>query len=525
MKTSIYSKIGSFLVGGGIFTLLSLQEAQAQQFPTNKAISQLPEKANGYLILDKIQNPNVVEWKLNISSIDYDSSSVGNFIFNHVETISLNGTNYIKLNRSYYTDGQYFINVVGNNSSGIGIVEEGPVQICNDCPTSFIPCDWGCVGKDYAYGLGLWVAPNNGSSFLDMSNYYPIEGPYEYYYQWVDGDDWSNFTGSNTNGPAYYGLGDFEYDETSNQIIKLYNVDYSDGLFDASNNVCTGLVYGIRKHYGPWQNAYGSLQSGTITSGNSNCNQNFTWAKNQVNSNSGQFTFYNVPQLSCNGYEQSPSGSPYFGDGPFIADDFVECIQWVEDAFEGENGNLWLELSQVGDCIDESSTPYVNDAFEWPSDLIAVTFKSNNGMTPIVITEDILYDQNGNFIADPIVLSRGFYNVGFQFSDNSYKTVFFERNTAISSDLEQADFLNVNIYEVPVEEDDFHLEMAATARVKFTYSLYDSQANLLFEQSYVIEKDTNVNDLIEVQGGIPSGVLINKFSFSDGSEIVLQTVK
>jgi hypothetical protein len=51
------------------------------------------------------------------------------------------------------------------------------------------------------------------------------------------------------------------------------------------------------------------------------------------------------------------------------------------------------------------------------------------------------------------------------------------------------------------------------------------QANGFFEQSYVIEKDTNVNDLIEVLDGIPSGVLINKFTFSDKSEIVIQTIK
>lgn len=326
-----------------------MQQGSAQQFPTNKAVSHLPSQANGYLILDKYANPNVVKWKVNVTELEADSTSLTGFKFNHVETFNLIGTNYVKMNPAYFTNGDYFIQVQGNNSSDIIIVEEGPVQACTDCPSSHISCKWACIGKDYAYALDLWVAPNDASSYLDMVTTVPSSGPYEYYYQWVDGDDWTNFTGSNTNGPAYYGLGDFEYDETSNQIIKLYNVDYSDGLFDASNNVCTGLVYGIRKHYGPWQNAYGSLQSGTITSGNSNCNQNFTWAKNQVNSNSGQFTFYNVPQLSCNGYEQSPSGSPYFGDGPFIANDFVPCIEWIEYAFEGDDDNLWVVISQSGD--------------------------------------------------------------------------------------------------------------------------------------------------------------------------------
>lgn len=486
-------------------------------------MSHLPSQANGFLILDKNQNPNVVEWKINISRIGYDSTSTNNvFVFDRVETISLNGSNYIELDQTYTNSGDYFIQIIGNNSSGIGIIEEGPVQICNECPSSFSPCMWSCVGKNYGYGLELWVAPNNGSSFVDMNTIYPSSGPYDFYYQWVDGDDWATFS---TGSPSFYGLGSFDFSPSDNRIIKLYNIDYSDGLFDVTNNACTGLVYGIRKHYGPWQNAYGSLQSNTISSGESNCSQNFNWAKNQVNSNSGQFTLYDVPQLSCNGTEFSPGASPYFGDGPFISDDFIQCEEWVEDALEGDNQDVWTVISYIGECIEDDFLSFAGGAFEWPTKLISITLKSDNGMSPIVIQENMLFDQNGNFIGDTIRLSRGFYNIGLQFSDNSYKTIFFERTTAINSNLSQADFLDVNIYEVPVTDDDFYLDMNATARVRFTYSLYDNQANLLFEESYVIEKDTDVNALISVARGIPSGILINKFAFTDGSEIVIQTIK
>jgi hypothetical protein len=483
----------------------------------------LPSQANGYLILDQYANPNVVKWKVNITKLKEDSTSLTGFRFDHVETFNLIGTNYVKMNPTYYTDGDYFIQVQGNNASDIGIVEEGPVQACTDCPTSHISCKWACIGKDYAYALDLWVAPNDASSYLDMVTTVPSSGPYEYYYQWVDGDDWISF--KNSNQFQYYSLSNWVIADNANKLIQLENVP--PGTFtDANGFTCLDqTVYGVRKHYGPWRNAYGALQSNTLMYGQTNCGQNFNWARNQVNANTAQFTQYNVPQLSCNGTELTPTGVSYWGSNSFIADDFVPCMEWIEYAFEGDNGNLWVVISQSGDCITEGTPPNNSGAFVWPEELIAVTIKSNDGMTPIVLKEDMLFDQEGNFIADPIALSRGFYSVGFQFADHSYKTVFFERTTRISSNLTQADFLNVNIYEVPVEDDDFHLQLEATATLKFTYSLYDAQANLLFEEGYVMEKDSNINELIEVGNGIPSGVLINKFRFSDGSEKTIQTIK
>jgi hypothetical protein len=40
-----------------------------------------------------------------------------------------------------------------------------------------------------------------------------------------------------------------------------------------------------------------------------------------------------------------------------------------------------------------------------------------------------------------------------------------------------------------------------------------------------MEKDRTFTDLISVPSGIPSGILINKFKFTDGSEISIQTIK
>lgn len=533
-KLDFMKKQLNLVMGKRLITLASAFLFAANSFSqlgsSGKAISHMPEQANGFLIFEEVRNPNVAEWLVEYSTQSYDTVT-NKYTYAVVERLAVYGTYFTKVKDQYLHNGNYFVKVVGQNAQNVTIVEEGPLQLCVGCTSATKSCSWGCIGKTYAYGLDLWVAPSGGNSWLQFTSIQPSPGgAYQYYYEWIDGSNWPPSGVSAT----YYGLSNFSYSSNDNRIIRMLNVQPNNGLFyDKNGYECQGVVYGIRKQLGEWESTGANLQSNIITGGQSNCTQNFNWAKNKVNSNSTQFTNYNVNLLSCDGNEFLPgSTNPFPNENP-IATDFVPCIEVFEDAFTGPEGNLYVVLSQTGDlCNDYSSptnpNPVQNVAFTWPDNVIAFSFKPLKptvGNEMFELKEDDLFNQEGEFVGPPLSFQRGLYNVGIQFTDNSYSSVFFERDEIISSNLTQEDFLNVSIFPVPIVDNSFNMNLMATAKLNFTYQLYDSNGNLLFEKDYLIEKDREANDEIVVEGGIPNGVLVNKFIFTDGSELNIQTIK
>lgn len=512
-------------LGGKAFLLSLMMGSSAYSIAqASESVMYHPDRANGFLILNELKYPDVVHWKIEIETRSLDTVNEV-FVYTTQETLNLYGTNFIKIDEEYITDNVY-MEIVGIDDNEDDVVTDGPVAICPGCE-NVVLCESGCEGDTYAYGLPLWTMAN-GQVHYGMRNIYPDNG-YPHYYQWVDGDDWTSFTSGVS--PVYYGLASNvgtpnwqPWSYYGDLVIQLSGVLSTEGLEDAQGNPCTGLVYGVRKSYGPWQGAYGSLVSNPLASSSTMCLQTFNFAKNTVNNNTQQFTTYNVPYLACDGesfasYEEKPAPI----DNP-VVDDFLPCIENIDDAGIDEDG-LYTILGQIN--CDFASSNNLN-GFVWPEELKAVTYKPLNpieGVAPVVLTEEDLFDEDGYFIGPNVTFHTGLNELGFQFSDNSYASSFFDTQDSVISQLEQKDFLSVLAYPVPIVENGFNIDYTATARVSFTYTLLDSELNVLFEKEYTIGKDVSVTDEITVEEGIPTGILFNKFTFSDDSQTVFQTIK
>ncbi len=517
-----------------IFAALLFSGGAFSQAPrTLNAISRMPYEANDYLILDQQKNPNVVNWVVTISrrSVNTQNSTVE---FIREKSFNLIGESFIKLEEAFLTD-PYFITVQGLNSSRVIIVEEGPLAINGEPST--MEGTWGCLGSTYAYKINNWVNPNNGSGTLMMDIQNKPDGTP--YYEWMSSSTYQYYNQLLANSPQcvdfvkYHDLQQGQSISISTQyntgnIIKLQNIQPGDGYADASGQAVYGTIYGVQKRLGPWanQNSFGGIMANHLL-GQSASGQTFEWARNTLNANNAN-NANNVPDLTCNGTTFSPTG---IGEGGNDAEpigetvlEFDPCIILSMEYFE-ENGNpAWL-FEYEGDCNLGMNSNGTN-GWNWPTSAHAITFQlTSEGNEPITYTYDSFFNENGEYIGAPITLGKGLYTMTIQFADNTYKVYYFESKDKTTSTLTDADFLNVNIFAVPVVGNSFNMTLNSTAKSDFIYELFDDNGNRLYSQNYRMEKDHAFTDLISVPQGIPTGILINKFKFTDGSEITIQTIK
>ena len=136
-----------------------------------------------------------------------------------------------------------------------------------------------------------------------------------------------------------------------------------------------------------------------------------------------------------------------------------------------------------------------------------------------------MFDEDGNFIGQPITTLKGLYHVGIQYSDASYSRAFFEAKNETVSNLTESDFLGVTVFPVPIVDNDFQIAFVATARLSFVYEIKNTSGKVLYRNNYIIEKDKSFTETITIEGGLPSGQLFNSIKFADGSVINFQTIK
>lgn len=483
------------------------------------AVHSKPTKLSDYLILEK-DYPDASYWDIKILIREFDDvDSV--FTFSEVQNTRMSKSFYQKIDSRYLNKEEYFITVVGYNGYDDIIVEEGPFPICIECQVGF-SCQWGCIGKTYAYSLNLNPV-NSGSSMVSLGELTPSNGYYSYYYEWVDEEDWSSFS-SNSANLTYYGLSNnFSLINPGNagKIIKKTNVDTDQNLKDADNNLCLGTVFGVRKYLGPWEASQGNMYSNPIISSETNCGQSFNWALNTINSNEDNFS-NSIPSLSCNGENITPTDVDQpnvFGDIEEVSVDFVNCFH---DVVSDENNTIYYFI-EYGNC-----GPSQGNALEWPEFINTFTIFSMTDSTfsPVIVSKDSIINKDGDINFNGFNLYSGLYYVGLEFTDGNYLSSYFERTDTIFQSLTQSNFLNYNPYPNPLTSNAYQIDFEATANVEFVYEVKNSSGVTVFSRSYKLDKDETLNDRIALT--IPSnysGFLYNTITFTDSSTLQFTLVK
>lgn len=180
-------------------------------------------------------------------------------------------------------------------------------------------------------------------------------------------------------------------------------------------------------------------------------------------------------------------------------DNFVHAV--VKRAMDDNgfgNGSSWHELIDI--CIISNlNAPLVTPLTIDPND--PSTF--NRGLS----------------------LQAGLYCFGFAIKGLGYVPFILEVETPLNVTMAMADMLSVNIYPVPITSNSFTIDMTASEALSFTYEFRNSSGTLLYKQKFNLKKNQQWTHVVKPTQGVPNGKHINRFVFTDGSVLSLQTIK
>ncbi|MCK4663706.1 MAG: hypothetical protein KAT68_12620 [Bacteroidales bacterium] len=481
-----------------------------------------PLLTQGYLVF--YEDENVSSWEIEISQKIFND---GKFEDNGVvDKIKLLGSNYIKLPREYYAPDEdfYSVTVKGIGNDGKAIVSVGSVlmpPICEDCGSSggnSLDCSWKCNGETYAWSINKYSLSDGGNAYLSLGSNVASVDPGGYlvtpYFQYMDQTEYDYLKADHSFLLEHYLISSTDIDHFDNlHFTRMTGVLASDEIKNKDGYILTGIVYGVAKEKGHWNGNL--IKTGYLAITDGICINSKLWAINTMNNYSDDFDQYGLPPLVCN--IAGDGGGP----SPIIPDVIAAELRWTQ----GEDGQ-----DDVYDFIDYVNTVLYgddenSDSF-WPDDVRDISICQINTVgESYKFTESDLFSAEGEFIGPSFQLDAGLYNITFRFNNNSFFNIIADIKEPIINNCELSNFLEPTIFPVPIDGDNFSIKLKATASLIFTYELFDSNGNRIFDEKLSIKKDYDEIFQIQPAGGIPSGILINRFEFKDGSYISITTQK
>ena len=126
------------------------------------------------------------------------------------------------------------------------------------------------------------------------------------------------------------------------------------------------------------------------------------------------------------------------------------------------------------------------------------------------------FDENGVFTAPEFTIEKGLNKLLVILKDGTEKYIVYDATETTESDYQLSDFLDVVIYPVPIQGDDFKMNIQCGATLDFSYELFDFQGYLLHSTKYSVKQGHNEDHKVRSDKPVPRGLLLNKFTFSDG---------
>ena len=359
--------------------------------------------------------------------------------------------------------------------------------------------------------------------------------------------------------PAFHGIPDWSSPIALENSINFYKFEQYDDensniTYKASNGsvISAPFVYALRKYTGWWRSGGIRVPGNGDYNINNDClSHDITWAIGQINGSSSNLAFIqsystpypnfdyhpdNVRDLFCT----APVGggtttlNPFsYWDCIYAAGFFDNIADGIEDAQDATS--YWEYLAAVADC-NESAGSSGNGGGPGtgvtPDDIISnieylgiERFGASSDSLIRTYFHSDLIDSLGNYIqTSNQILEPGLYKMSFKFPLTDLGYIIFENKKRVNSTLPLSSFLDATIFPVPLQDDyKFSINLTTTARSEFTYELLDFNGNLVYTKNFLLEKDHDKDHLIISDVQIPTGLLLNRFIFNDGSSFTITT--
>ena len=536
-------KLGSLTLG--VFLLISGAIAQTNSAPppSDSPVFLTPEQTNGFVVW--MDTDSVQYWEVVI--VDRvpttDSTYYEERVWRHEEW----SNNYVFIPEEYRPEGvknQYSVRLYGKTRGHDVVVEEDVIPFLPEGGADpwYATCFRICNGTSYAWKVTQWVNSANSQSMYELtgaSHYDPDwEDPYTGelggyvpYYEYMTTEVYNTvFLGNQYASQEYY---DIPSDAWSGLPWEEYYTIKVNNSSDVSYYNVSGTAIqdpefrGVRKAMGPW-NGLGYLDKQTNnqaygTFGGLCVNNSLVYAMMLMNSSSKGANI--SPTLECHPSQNMSSvGSGWTGDMSQCHDEllnnfddypdigsviqnWLHCIEGLNPNGGGSSGNgggVWEELHHIKISLVDGG-------------VMPVFSKRNSD----------LFDSNGDFVPFSTTLAPGLYRVEIARTGLGAYTpeAYFEIKDRTQFSVNLADLFDFTIFPVPHINDDFEINMKAFANLKVSYSLFDSNGMRIHQNNYNLRNGHDEDHEIISRNPLPTGLLIHRFDFEDGSYKTATTYK
>jgi hypothetical protein len=122
-------------------------------------------------------------------------------------------------------------------------------------------------------------------------------------------------------------------------------------------------------------------------------------------------------------------------------------------------------------------------------------------------------------------MNPGLYLTTLILNDGTTLSFHFATKSKISNTLEMKDFVSINLFPNPIQGDQYYLNVTSEISTTIQYEVINLQGNRLHSDRLQVRANSQTNPLIVFPVPIPSGMLIHRFVFSDGSSKTILSTK
>ena len=504
-----------------------------------------PDVGQGYLVLNKSEYPNVKTWVIAVKTRTFNQNNQP--IDRTLDQVTLkNGDNYWYVpDKTRESVGVRFLEVSGEDVNGTPLVTQGSILVSHHPERALQPggsvfepeCDWVCNGSYYAWKVQQYVdgtQPTVGPSILKVEqalNYNASTEMATPNYRYITQSEFNNTclnsSGNNVGGYFVSGVpcnpdGFWMTDPIS---IPQGSTDYKD--INGNTIAWPTIVRGVGKPLADWGEG-NPITTPELQFGNTVCPNDKDWAMNQVNINAPTLDGYPIDGTGTNFYPDLACNQLTSGGAPSPSPGGIKPLVWrstlLKELFgtgsSGSSGNNWNPFVNGVVAKVKGTTP--NSGLSWQEEIDKCVIRSLSKPSNPIIEID---PANPLSFTNGFTLEAGLYNFGFAIKDVGYEPIIFEVEKKLVVSTALSDFLSVSIYPVPILNNKFTLEMEAAENLQFTNEFRDSGGTLLYSNSFGLRKGQQWKHDVMPRNGIPSGTYINRFVFTDGSVLALQTIK
>ena len=543
-----------------------------------------PTKYQRFLVLDEASYPQVNQWTIEISHVDYDT--LGNIESSRlIEIIELDNKSFVKLSENHINKYKNTAIMVSgyDNQKKLIVKDEWltPPQFGTDLWDPL--CEGICNASTYSYKVEIRekVNQNNqpvvgGGQMVHLTDahfysnsesqvYIPL---YRYMteneYESLKDNSTSNDSWYENNTLAHYGI--FFTGNTNHiapdgiKILDIPNAQTGEYRNYQNQPIAQGVVYGVQKTLGHYEKDRQGSHSftdaehscGNLESfGNSHSAQiqqalNFTLYANQ------RFEFPN-PQAGLLHYNQNlvcqnawslPGTSVSGGNDGWIKDELAPFLDynwlfWVEDTENGVGNND----NDIFDVMEEFFDKFRTDVklFEnqtsiswWPGDSISsiqiyrVDRQYDTSFhKPFTIYRDSLINKNGDMSEINFTTDAGLYNLVLNIENTSVNIPYlFEVTKKMThySIENLCDQIEITIFPVPIENNTFTTRIRSEINLIINYKVIDEQGHIHYQKRHDI-RENQTHDIIINDVNLPNGLIFHTFEIDNNCSRTITTIK